>query len=124
MDKRLMSKYSQYIPSRKGNPAKKAIHPIWRGIGCIFLIIIPFISYIAANFIVTNRNSFSWVTVPRELIVMKLFDPLLLVKFLYTAIFVFFLYLILTVITFLINHFFGPSRFGPYDVPPDKVDRP
>lgn len=118
-----MSDYRMYQRPSQENPAKKPIHPIWRGIGCILLIIIPVISYVAADFFVISRAQFKWVIVPQELIVNSLPDPLILVKVLYTAIFVFFLYLILTVITFIINRFFGPSRYGPYDVPLDKVQR-
>ncbi|MHC1741039.1 MAG: hypothetical protein AB9897_08025 [Anaerolineaceae bacterium] len=118
-----MTKYSMYKPNQKDKPVQKPIHPIWRGIGCILLIVIPVISYIAADFLIINRSTFSWLIIPQEFVVNNLPDPLLLVKIFYTAIFVAVLYLLLTIITFVINRFFGPSRYGPYDVPIDKVQR-
>jgi hypothetical protein len=118
-----MTKYSMYQPKRKENPAKKPIHPVWRGIGCILLIVIPVISYVAADYFISNRTQFSWVAIPQEMVVKSLPDPMLIVKIFYTAIFVFCLYLILTVATFVINRLFGPSRYGPYDIPLDKVQR-
>ena len=118
-----MTNYSMYKRPQKENPAKKPIHPVWRGIGCILLVLIPAISYIAAEFIVINRSNVSWVIIPAELILKDYKDPLILVKLVYTVIFVFILYLILTVITFAINKLFGPDRYGPLDVPLDKVVR-
>lgn len=118
-----MTDYRMYQKPVKDNPAKKPIHPIWRGIGCALLIIIPVISYFTADFFVNNRAQFSWVLIPDELVVKTLPDQFLLVKIFYTALLVFCLYVILTVITFVINRFFGPKRYGPYDVPLDKVQR-
>lgn len=115
-----MSNYSLY--QKKEKKPKKTIHPIWRGIGCVLLVVIPIISYIAADFFVTNHEDYSWVIMTRELIVNYPKDPYILEKIFYTAIFVFVLYLILTVITFFIDRFFGPSHYGPYDVPPNEVE--
>jgi hypothetical protein len=118
-----MTKYSMYNSTKKEKPERNPIHPVWRGIGCILLIVIPVISYIAANYFITNRINYTWVTIPQQLMVSNLPDPFLLVKIFYTAIFVFCLYLILLVITVLVNRFFGPNRYGPYDVPLDQVNR-
>jgi hypothetical protein len=118
-----MSKYSMYQTRKDTNKEKEQIHPIWRGIGCILLILIPVISYITADYLVTNRDNLSWVIISENLIVKNLPDPYILEKLLYTAIFVFVLYLILTIITFFMNKFLGPSRYGPYDVPLDHVKR-
>lgn len=118
-----MTKYSMYNSTRNDKKDKNVIHPIWRGIGCILLIVIPVISYVAADFFVENRARYTWIIIPKELIQTNLGDPLLWVKLLYTAIFVFCLYLILLVITVVINRLVGPSRYGPYDVPLDRVDR-
>ncbi len=118
-----MSRDTRYVTREQKNPAKAPIHPIWRGIGCILLIVIPVVSYVAADYFVSNANSFNWMIIPQDLVINFPRDPLILVRVLYTAIFVFILYLILTVITFVINRFFGPSRYGPFDVPLDKVQR-
>jgi hypothetical protein len=38
-----MAKYSQYRKPSK--PRAREIHPIWRGIGCLLIIIVPLITY-------------------------------------------------------------------------------
>jgi hypothetical protein len=37
-----MGKYSKF---QRKSPAKKGLHPIWRGIGCIFIIVVPLLAY-------------------------------------------------------------------------------
>jgi hypothetical protein len=118
-----MTKYSRYEQEPKKEPAKGEVHPVWRGIGCVLMIIIPIISFIAADYLVTNAGSISWVVIPDELLVNAYKDPWILVRILYTAIFIAVLYLLLTVVTFIINKYFGPPRYGPMDVPLDKVQR-
>ncbi len=120
-----MSRDTRYGGREQIKPAQKPIHPIWRGIGCGLMIVIPVISYIAADYFITNASQFKWVIIPNDMIIHLQFvkDVFILVKLLYTAIFGAVLYLILTLVTFVINRFFGPPRFGPYDVPLDKVNR-
>jgi hypothetical protein len=117
-----MSRYSQYSSPESKKKTNNNIHPVWRGIGCILLVVIPVISYFTADYLVTNAENISWMIIPQELIVSSLTDSNILVKLLYTAIFVFILYLILTIITFFANRFFGPGRYGPHDVPLDQVE--
>lgn len=116
-----MSRY--YHPEPKEDPAKKMPHPVWRGIGCALMIIIPVISYVAANYFVMNAHLYKWVVIPNEMVIRNFSYPLILIKALYTAIIIAALYLILTVITFVVNRFFGPPRYGPQDIPLDKVDK-
>jgi hypothetical protein len=37
-----MTKYSKYLPKRK---PRKTTNPMWRGIGCLLMILVPAISY-------------------------------------------------------------------------------
>lgn len=85
------------------------------------MIVIPILSYIAGNYFVTNGTNYKWMVIPQEMVI-RWTDPLLLVKLLYTAIFAAGLYLLLSVIIFFVNRFFGAPRFGPQDVPLDQVD--
>lgn len=117
-----MSRYSQYGSPESKKKTNNNVHPVWRGIGCILLVVIPVISYFTADYLVTNAENISWMIIPQELVVSSLTDSNILVKLLYTAIFVFILYLILTIITFFANRFFGPGRYGPHDVPLDQVE--
>jgi hypothetical protein len=118
-----MAKYTMYEQRPKKNPAKQPPHPVWRGIGCALMIIIPIISFVIGDYLVTNAKLFKWVVIPREMLVAVYKDPLILVRILYTAIFIVVLYLLLTAATFIINRFFGPPRYGPQDIPLDKVER-
>ena len=44
---------SKYSRSEEG-PFPWKVHPIWRGIGCIFLVIIPIISFGLSDFLLTE----------------------------------------------------------------------
>jgi hypothetical protein len=110
-----------YKPEPQENPAKKPAHPVWRGVGCGLMIVIPVLSYIAGSYFVSNADGFQWMVIPQEMVI-RWKDPLLLVKLLYAAIFAAGLYLLLSVITFFVNRFFGAPRFGPQDIPLDQVD--
>lgn len=61
-----MSKYEKYSIKPK-KERRWRIHPIWRGIGCFMIVLIPVISY-AAAFIVARANyQNGWVHIPNEL---------------------------------------------------------
>lgn len=96
---------------------------MWSGIGCALMIILPIISYIAGDYFVNNAELYKWVIIPQELVQPIFKDTLILVKLLYMAIFIAISYLLLLVITVFVNKYLGPSRYGPYDVPLDKVER-
>ena len=115
--------YNEKTSDKNVSPSKKPIHPVWNGIGCALMIILPIISYIGGDYFVNNANLYKWVVIPQELVKPIFKDSLILVKLLYTAIFIAITYLLLLVLTVFINKFFGPSRYGPYDVPLDKVER-
>ncbi|PKO01980.1 MAG: hypothetical protein CVU43_10370 [Chloroflexi bacterium HGW-Chloroflexi-5] len=111
-----MPKYNQYSSYSKPIKEKPKIHPVWRGIGCLMIIVIPVFSYFTANFLINTRYAFSWVLIPQDLIFTQLKDPLLWVKIFYAVIIALLLFLIMGIITFVIDKFFGPRKRGPYDV--------
>ena len=43
-----MGKYEQYNTRPKTPPRKREVHAIWRGIGFVLIVMIPFMSYIGA----------------------------------------------------------------------------
>jgi len=131
-----MGKYKSST-SEKGIQKKQQL-PIWRGIGCLLIILVPVVSYAAADLSLPfflNRG-----LVPQEL----LFTPLVpdwlwlapvLAQIVQTLIgrYAFFAILVLTFIYIL---FFGtiisilyafmyrlaaPSRYGPMDAPPPRI---
>jgi hypothetical protein len=94
---------------------KNKIHPVWRGIGCIMMIVIPAFSYFAALQLVNHRDAFPWVIIPADIVIASGKDPLIFVKLVYALMIALVLFLIMGIITFSINKAYGPKK-GPYDV--------
>ena len=107
-----------YVPLAQ---KKKDIHPIWRGIGLVMLIVIPFLSYLIALELVNENNVRHWVLYPAAIIFRELWDPFIVVKVLITIVIVIIMYAVFTFITALFYKFFGPPRFGSTDVPPEQL---
>jgi ABC-type uncharacterized transport system YnjBCD permease subunit len=95
---------------------KREVHPVWRGVGFVLIIVIPIISILAAIVLVNANKVNHWIRVPRELLV-NFSDPYIIVKAILAFLIGFLLFIILTIITFIANRFWGPPRYGPYDVP-------
>jgi quinol-cytochrome oxidoreductase complex cytochrome b subunit len=93
-------------------------HPVWRGIGCILIVLIPALSYLGATILIDNRNAIPWIVIPPEIVLSKYSDPLIFVKILYTALITLIVFLIIAIITFIIDKFLGPPKYGPFDVKP------
>jgi len=111
-----MPKYNQYQRTATPVKEKPKIHPVWRGIGCVMIVIIPALSYLTANFLIKSRGTLSWVVIPQDLVFAQLKDPLFWVRVFYAAVIAMILFLLMGVITFVIDKFFGPPKRGPYDV--------
>lgn len=109
-----MPKNRMYVRDLE-NKKKREIQPIWRGAGCILIVILPLISYTISTIVIDNKKISTWIIIPKEIIVPKFSDPLILVKLLYTIIFIFILFFIIVAIVFFVNKVFGPSRRGPFD---------
>jgi hypothetical protein len=60
-----MGKYASY--SRPAQPDKRSVHPIWRGIGCLLLILIPVLSFAAARTFLQENSQANWISIPKEL---------------------------------------------------------
>jgi hypothetical protein len=61
-----VSKYEKYSIKPK-KERRWRIHPIWRGIGCLMVVLIPLISYAAAYTIARANYENGWVGIPAEL---------------------------------------------------------
>jgi hypothetical protein len=113
-------------------------HPIWRGIGCLLIIITPVISYAAA--VVSMPFLLNRGLVPPQL----LFTPVLptwiwyapglagILQFLFGRYAIFVTLILTFVFILLLGGFFSfiyaliyrtmaPSRYGPMDAPPPKT---
>jgi hypothetical protein len=93
-----------------------AVHPIWRGIGCILIIVIPVLSFIIATILINNRATIPWFDIPQDLIVSVLKDPLIFVKIFYTAVISLLIFFLMALVTFTMDRIINPKKKGPYDV--------
>ena len=120
-----MSKYDKFNPRSRATKRSWTIHPVWQGIGCLLIILIPIISYAAAILIVEENIKAQWLPMTGELLrpvdisgvgsVEHLYGNLLvagiLAVFIFTLMFAFYA---------LVYKAVGPSPYGPMDAPPDE----
>ncbi|RPI29735.1 MAG: hypothetical protein EHM70_15445 [Chloroflexota bacterium] len=60
-----MAKYSKY-GYKQVKERRWEVHPIWRGIGCVFIALIPIMSYTGAVMMVRANLTRHWVPIPAE----------------------------------------------------------
>lgn len=109
-----MPKHGSFQIADQGPKEKKQEHPIWRGIGCVLIILIPLLSFFAAGLLIDNRRFFPWLILPQEITVASFRDPLIFVKILYAVIIALLLFLLMAVVTFAVNQFSKPRRVSPF----------
>jgi amino acid permease len=63
-----MAKYSSYNRRTPLDERPWTIHPIWRGIGCLLMLLIPIMAYAGAILLVQANAEQGWVPMPAELI--------------------------------------------------------
>lgn len=133
-----MGKYRSSSRQREV-PRQQGVHPLMRGLGCIFIPIVPIFSYLVAMIFVPIAigRGFpvppTWVGTPQfSDILWKLTGLVPVLNFLSTqtnlyanlAFMVVFSVIIAGIMSIMfgfIYRFFGPSQYGPLDVPPPRV---
>ena len=118
-----MTKYNQYSPRSRAPKRPWRIHPIWRGIGCLMMIIIPVLSYAAAVLLVQENVKQGWLPVPyqfaRTIALPFLGDvEYLIANLLVTVVISLIGFGIFTSLYSLMYSMLGPSQYGPLDSPP------
>jgi hypothetical protein len=118
-----MTKYTQYSrrPPVRERPWK--IHPIWRGIGCILILIIPVMSYAGSALLVQYDLQQAWFPIPKELAQPVNLPfvgnvPYLFANLIVTLVLMLVGYGVLTSFYALIYRIVGPPSLGPLDAPP------
>ena len=121
-----MAKYEKYSsrPSVRDRPWE--IHPIWRGFGCVLMVISPFIAFAGAHLLVNINIKQGWYPVPpimRGPFTIPVIDYK--VTHFYADLLVAVLLLLLgfavvMILYSLIYSMMGPSRYGPFDAPPAR----
>ena len=62
-----MAKYSSFNRRTPLDQRPWTIHPIWRGIGCILMLLIPIMAYAGAILLIQANIEKRWVPMPAEL---------------------------------------------------------
>lgn len=132
-----MTKYNSAARQRIA-PRPTGPHPIWRGIGCILLVIVPIMTFGISQLIVAYGVENYWPfpqdllghpTMPRLLFKLPGLVPALLFiqdqDNLYATLALTFVLLIIigaffSLIYAVAYRFVGPPRYGPQDAPPPK----
>jgi len=109
-----MPKYDRYQSSSIPREDKRKTHPVWRGIGCVLIVIIPLLSYMAGNYLVNNADSITWMSIPKDIVYENLKDPFIVVKIAFSIVVAAILYLFMAVITFITNKYFGKPKHRPF----------
>jgi hypothetical protein len=110
-----MGRYTVIRQEEKKHPE---IHPVWRGIGFILMIITPFMAYASAMLLLDQNKTQGWVQIPGQFYFPNFPIPDIGIIAFVTMIMWIILYSALSLVTFLIFRMFGPSRYGPTDMPP------
>jgi hypothetical protein len=133
-----MGKYTSQIrkpPVKKG----ESPHSIWRGIGCLMMVLIPILSIALAHETIQYGIENEWL-IPYQLlgypvlpdffykvrILRMVFLPITRVENLYawaafTVGYMIVIGGIISVVYAVVYRYFGPPRYGPFDEPPPKV---
>jgi hypothetical protein len=133
-----MSKYTR--SSRRGAKTQKADVPaIWRGIGCIMFIVIPAVSFVAAQWTVQTAvdqglpvpyQLMGYPVLPAWLLASDVIAPVVLFLeaqnnlwaiLLMTLVFIVVLGGLISVVYAVMYRYAGPPRLGPLDAPPPRV---
>jgi hypothetical protein len=106
------------------------IHPIWRGIGCLWLLISPVIAYAIASLLVKYDMETGIFPIPTDLSrsvtipfaryfpINNLTVPNMYANLMVTALILLIGFGVVMVIYAIIYSVSGPSRLGPLDAPP------
>lgn len=130
-----MGRHTSY-QREKARAQRGQIHPVMRGIGCILLVIVPIISYGTAVILVNYGVRSGW-PIPPDWLGTPTFHQLLwrlgglqvilnflqaqtnlVANLIFTIALAVLIFGVMSIIYGFIFKLFGPSQYGPTDVPP------
>lgn len=133
-----MGKYSSYS-RKKVTPRVVTVHPVMRGIGCLMMILVPILSYGIAVLVVNYGQRSGW-PIPQGWFGHPTIHPLLLrlqglrliwdfliqqnnliANVIFTIAIMVVIGGIMSIIYGYMYTLFGPSQYGPTDVPPIRI---
>lgn len=116
-----MTKYDPTYQPKSRRTLIPPVHPVWRGIGCILLILLPIISFAAARLLVQANNEQRWIQVPGELtgsFIAPVLGRVFFADLALTVVLIVIGFAIITVAYSILYRFIGIPRYGPLDSPP------
>jgi hypothetical protein len=133
-----MTKYTN-VSQRRSSKPRQEVHAVWRGIGCLLILIVPTLSFLLAAATIQLAVDQNW-PMPYQLMGYPVMPDLLwkaagltpLLAFiqsqnnLYAILMVTLVYVVIfsALVSFIyaiVYRYVGPSRFGPQDAPPPKI---
>ena len=116
-----MSKYDPTYQAKSRRSILPPTHPVWRGIGCFLLILIPVLAFAGGKLLVQANRTQRWIQIPAEL-TGSFFVPVIGRVFyadLAVAVgLIFLIFALLTVVYAIVYKVVGIPRYGPLDSPP------
>lgn len=119
-----MGKYSGRMVQEPLRDRNRQAHPVWRGVGLILMLLTPVIAIFGSIALVDANTQAGWVAIPRDILAKGVGDPLLYVKIIVGLVIFMVVTVFFRLITFILYGAFGPSRYGPLDVPPVSYKGP
>jgi hypothetical protein len=116
-----MTKYDPTYQPKSRRTIIPPVHPVWRGIGCFLIILVPVIAFAAARMLVQANSQQRWVEVPVELsgfFVVPSIGRVFYADIALTAILIVIGFAVITIAYSVIYRFIGIPRYGPLDSPP------
>lgn len=121
------AKYRGYTPDR--GPSIKPyqrVHPVWRGVGFAMMVLIPIISWAAADVLIQQNNKHRWFQLPVDLFAKPgeflyrlVPDELLYIRLMFFVAFLLIFFAVFFLVSFIANSMFGiTDRTDPFYVPP------
>lgn len=120
-----MTKYEKFNPRASAPKRPWEIHPVWQGIGCIMLILIPIMAYAGAVLLVQANLEYHWVPMPASLSRTVSIPNIGEVEYLYlnllvAAVLALVGFALLVALYAFIYRIVGPPRLGPLDADPNE----
>jgi hypothetical protein len=116
-----MSKYDPTYQPKSRRTIIPPVHPVWRGIGCVLLILLPIIAFAGAKTLVQANRTQRWVQIPVELsgfFILPVVGRVFYADLALAAILIVIGFAIITVVYSVVYRIIGIPRYGPLDSPP------
>lgn len=116
-----MSKYDPTYQPRSRRSFLPPVHPVWRGIGCFLLILLPILAFAGAKLLVQANMKQRWIQIPSELagsFSIPVIGRVIYADLAVTVGLIIIGFAIITLVYAIVYKVLGIPRYGPMDSPP------